>query len=292
MFTFHFKNFLGNLDIQGPSHQGIPKDSPIFIFYKENSDLSKHEILRRFYRLLQENNISFLRPSKNLTEEWVFNLQEFRHSFSCLKDVEYLQGSITIEPEYIRSVNDFESEGVNYTEDTLIKFSVRKEDLKLLKSNQLSVSDELSLSLIRFRKDYPSSKKCGFLMMKFEDTKIQKQIIEVLKTHLSKKGIILLRADEKWYADELFQNIKTYMQGCSFGIALFERINSNDFNPNVSLEIGYMMALGKPVLLLKDKTLASLQTDLVGKLYHSFDYQEPENTIPIVLDKWFNDMDI
>ena len=82
------------------------------------------------------------------------------------------------------------------------------------------------------------------------------------------------------------------MQGCSFGIALFDRINTDEFNPNVSLEIGYMMALNKPVLLLKDKTLKSLQTDLVGKLYYQFDFQYPEKTIPIVLDKWMSDKEI
>jgi spermidine synthase len=129
-------------------------------------------------------------------------------------------------------------------------------------------------------------------MMKFEDSRIQKEIINVLKAHLSEKGITLLRADDKWYADDLFENIKTYMQGCSFGIALFDRINTDEFNPNVSLEIGYMMALNKPVLLLKDKTLKLLQTDLVGKLYHQFDFQYPDKTIPLVLDKWISDKEI
>lgn len=292
MFTFHFKTFVGNLDIQYPNYDGIPNDSPIFIFYREESDLSKHEILRRFYKILQNNNISYLRPSKNLTGEWVFNLKEFRHTFDCLKDVEYLQGSITIEPEYFRKVNDADSDEENLKDETSIKFSVYKEDLHLLKSNQIVITEELSLSLKRFQKDYPITEKCGFLMMKFEDSKIQKEIVEVLKSHLSEKGITLLRADEKWYADDLFENIKTYMQGCAFGIALFDRINTDDFNPNVSLEIGYMMALSKPVLLLKDRTLKSLQTDLVGKLYHQFDFQYPDKTIPLVLDKWISDKEI
>lgn len=292
MFPFHFQNFVGNLDIQYPNYDGIPNDSPVFIFYKENSDLSRHEILRRFFRILQDNNITYLRPAKNLTGEWIFNLKEFRHSFDCLKDVDYLQGSITIEPEYFRKVTESEYDDEDLTEETSIKISVYKEDLALLKSNQPTISDELSLSLKRFRKDYPITEKCGFLMMKFEDSKIQKEIINVLKSHLSEKGITLLRADDKWYADDLFENIKTYMQGCSFGIALFDRINTDEFNPNVSLEIGYMMALNKPVLLLKDKTLKSLQTDLVGKLYHQFDFQYPEKTIPIVLDKWISDKEI
>jgi len=141
MFPFHFKNFVGNLDIEYPNYDGIPKDSPVFIYYKENSDLSKHEIWRRFYRILQENNISYLRPAKNLTGEWIFNLKEFRHTFDCLKDVEYLQGSITIEPEYFRKINDNETDDEDLTEETSIKISVYKEDLTLLKNNQPTISD-------------------------------------------------------------------------------------------------------------------------------------------------------
>ena len=48
MFPFHFRTFVGNLDIKYPDYDGIPNDSPIFLFYKENSDLSKHEIFKRF----------------------------------------------------------------------------------------------------------------------------------------------------------------------------------------------------------------------------------------------------
>lgn len=292
MFPFHFQNFIGTLDIQFPNYKGIPNDSPIFIFYKEKSDLSRHEILKRFYTLLQKNNITYLRPSKHFTGEWIFNLQEFRHSFDCLKDVDYLQGSITLDPEYITKINDTDSNEELIKEETSIKFSVYKEDIHLLNAVQQIISEELSTSLKRFIKDNPKPEKSGFLIMKFEDSKIQNNIVQILKNHLSKQGITLLRADDKWYADDLFENIQTYMHGCSFGIALFDRINSDEFNPNVSLEIGYMMALNKPVLLLKDKTLKSLQTDLVGKLYHQFDFQDPEITIPLVLDKWLKDKEL
>ncbi|SFZ92416.1 hypothetical protein SAMN05428642_102711 [Flaviramulus basaltis] len=292
MFTFNFKVFANHLDIEFPTHKGIPNKSPVHIFYSEKSDLSKHEILKRFYKILQKAEISYLRPIRNITGEWIFDLKEFRHNFDCLKDVDYLKGAITIEPEYIRKIHNIDSYDENLSDETTIKFSVYEEDLKFLKGNHVTISDELTLSLKRFIKDFPEPEKCGFLMMKFEDSKMQLEIIDVLKSHLIEKGIMLLRADDKWYADDLFENIKTYMQGCSFGIALFDRINTEEFNPNVSLEIGYMMALSKPVLLLKDKNLKSLQTDLVGKLYHQFDFQNPEKTIPIVIDKWLNDKEI
>jgi len=49
------------------------------------------------------------------------------------------------------------------------------------------------------------------------------------------------------------------------------------------------MAMNKPVLLLKDKTLANLQADLAGKLYKQFDPHDPEGTIPNQLETWLQD---
>lgn len=292
MFTFHFKNFIGILDIQSPRHD-IPPESPVFIFYTEKGDLSKHEILRRFQKLLSKYNISYLRPFKNLTGEWIFDLSEFKYNFDCLNKTKYLKGKITLEPEYIRKVEKDEYSDEIISEETTIKISVYPEDLNSYDTMiDFSIAEELNQPLKRFRKDFNPSDVCGFLMMKYEDSKIQTEIIGIIKDKFNDRGIKILRADDKWYADDLLVNIKTYMHGCSFGVAIFERINSEYFNPNVSLEIGYMMAINKPILFLKDSTLKSLQTDLIGKLYHEYDFQSPEKTLPIVIDKWISDNEI
>ena len=114
-------------------------------------------------------------------------------------------------------------------------------------------------------------------------------MVDYIKKTLAKHGIKGLRADDKEYMDDLFPNIKTYMHGCDFGIAVFDRITEDDFNPNVSLEVGYMLGMGKNVLLLKDKTLKYLQTDLTGKLYKPFDTTDIENTMPQQIEKWLAD---
>lgn len=276
MFVFHFINFVGTLDIQAPRYDGIPPNSPIIIDYKERENLSKHEILRRFSRILTNNNITYLRPVKSIAGEWLLNLQEFRYSFECLKNSTDFNTSITIEPEYFQKTEYEEFTDRIIYHETSIKFSVYPEDISLLAVNAAStiLHEELKEPLERFRMDYGINDKCGFLMMKFEDSILQRKIVEIIKSHFERKGIKILRADDKWYADDLFENIKTYMHGCNFGVALFERINSNDFNPNVSLEIGYMMAMNKPILFLKDRTLNSLHTDLVGKLYHEYDFSK------------------
>ena len=155
----------------------------------------------------------------------------------------------------------------------------------------ISVS-ELAKFIGAFRKDYPIPQKTAFLMMKFDDTKEHSRIVSVIKETLKIHNIIGLRADDKQYSDDLFSNVRTYMHCCDFGIAIFERLTKEDFNPNVSLEVGYMMGLGKPVCLLKDRTLNNLHTDLTGKLYKAFDTHDVENTLPEQLEKWLKDKEI
>ena len=125
--------------------------------------------------------------------------------------------------------------------------------------------------------------------MKFGKTPAHTAITEIVRETLKKYGLEALRADDKEYHEDLFPNVQTYMHGSGFGIAVMERIEAEEFNPNVSLEVGYMLAHRKPVLLLKDSTLKGLHADLVGKLYRPFDFQRPQETIPTQLKSWLED---
>jgi hypothetical protein len=147
-------------------------------------------------------------------------------------------------------------------------------------------------SLAAFRRDYDPQQKTAFVMMQFGDTRAHASIFESISRALATKEITALRADSKQYHDDLFPNVLTYVYGCTFGIAVFERIEQEAFNPNVSLEVGYMFGLGKPVCLLKDRTLKTLHTDLVGKLYRQFDPLNPEKTVPTALEAWLRDKNL
>jgi hypothetical protein len=148
---------------------------------------------------------------------------------------------------------------------------------------------EIFSGIESFRRDFPAGQKTAFVVMSFQATPAHEAIVETLKKVLAGHNIIALRADDKEYTDNLYGNIRTYMHACDFGIAVFERITSNDFNPNVSLEVGYLMGMGRKVLLLKDKTLPSLPTDLVGQLYKPFDPQNISGTMPAQVEKWLKD---
>ncbi|WP_197513130.1 hypothetical protein [Acidihalobacter aeolianus] len=156
-------------------------------------------------------------------------------------------------------------------------------------SEQAISTPEIASGLEKFRKDYPNGTKTAFIIMQFGNTKLHNEIVETIKEILKRNNIVGLRADDKEYMDDLFPNVKVYMHACDFGIAVFDRITENDFNPNVTLEVGYMLGMGKDVLLLKDKTLKSLSTDLTGRLYKQFDTTEVKNSLPEQLEKWLSD---
>jgi len=140
----------------------------------------------------------------------------------------------------------------------------------------------------RFENDYPEPRHTAFIIMRFGNTIAHKAILNAIRKTLKRYGIEAIRADDKTYADSLMTNVRTLMHGCGFGIAVFERIESDAHNPNVALEVGYMLALGKPICLLKDKSLSGLPTDMVGSLYYEFDVFDPEITIEKAISAWLN----
>lgn len=148
---------------------------------------------------------------------------------------------------------------------------------------------EIQDSLKRFKEDYPDQATTAFILMQFGQTKAHDEITAAVKEGLAKHGIIGIRADDREYHDDLFPNVLTYIHGCGLGVAVFERIEAERFNPNVALEVGYMFAMRKPVCLLKDQTLSALHADLIGKLFRQFDTQNPGETIPPTVSKWLSD---
>ena len=140
--------------------------------------------------------------------------------------------------------------------------------------------------------DYPNPDTNIFIMMRFRDAPQQKDILSTIRKSLADYGINALRADDKSYAQSLFANIRSYMNACNRGIAVFEQIDDTDFNPNVSIELGYMISQGKKVLLFKEKRLKALPTDIVGQLYKPFDSYDIQTTIDSGINEWLRDIGV
>ena len=148
---------------------------------------------------------------------------------------------------------------------------------------------EILESIERFREDHPDPNKVAFIMMRFGRTRVHSDITDAIRHGLAEQDIDGVRADDKRYHDHVFFNILTYLHGCGLGVAVYDRIEAETYNPNVALEVGYLFAMRKPVCLLKDQTLTTLPTDLVGQLYDPFDPLDARGTIPPVLSKWLSD---
>ncbi len=231
---------------------------------------------------LESDEATWFSPGR---KEWLFDLDRMKEQFEGLQALDWCRGRVYVEPEFQVEKERAAISRSKYYE-TFIVFYLNPGALGM---TPMHVPPEIQQSIRDFRLDHPDPGKVAFLMMKYGKTKAHENIVEGIKQALAPQGIVALRADEKDYHADLYPNILTYLHGCGFGIAVFERIEQEEFNPNVSLEVGYMIALEKRVCLLKDRTLPKLHTDLVSKLYKEFDPQDPIASIPPVLKKWMKD---
>ena len=243
---------------------------------------NRSQTIKKVERSLK-NDIPWITTGR---KEWVFDLDKLKEAFPDLSVIEWFKGKVYIEPEF-----ESKKGRIKTFYESILSFYITPEDLRGC-DILIEPPIEINESLERFKRDYPDPTKVAFIMMQFGKTDAHEEIVKAIRNVLSSHGIEGVRADDREYHDDLFPNVTTYMYGCGVGIAVFERIEEDEFNPNVSLEVGYMFALKKPVCLLKDKTLKTLHADLVGKLYKSFDPQDPANSIPIELSKWLNDKQI
>lgn len=155
------------------------------------------------------------------------------------------------------------------------------------KLGDLSGLENLVVPLRTFMKDHPLYERNVFVMMRFADHPTLVGAYQAVKSTLAECGFDAVRADDRDYTGEVWSNIQTYMHGCSLGLAIVEDFTGvRDFNPNVSLELGYMLARQKRVLILKEKTLPSLPTDVVNRLYRPFDMFNLGDTISSQVSQW------
>lgn len=136
--------------------------------------------------------------------------------------------------------------------------------------------------------DHPCYEKNVFLIMRFREESPFPKIVTILRDLCAENGLTLLRADDREYTGDLWDNVMTYMYSCASAIAIFDQVNSREFNPNVAIEVGFMLATGKPVLLLKDQAIAAMPTDIVGKTYRPFNTYDLSTLQPQVM-KWIRD---
>jgi len=256
-----------------------------FNLASSSSQYQRRQAIKEIEGIIEKNNIHWVTPGH---KEWTLDLDKLKAFCPKLSSKDWLKGEVSIEPEF-ETEERIVFDKPHY--DARVAFYIVQEVLRG-SAMVLEAPAAIKKSLALFERDYPDSTKVAFIMMQFGKTKAHDEIVEAIKIVLDSHGISGVRADDKQYHDDLFYNVMTYLNGCGFGIAVFDRIETEEFNPNVSFEVGYMFALRRDVCLLKDRTLKTLPTDLVGKLYKVFDTQEPDKTIIGEVSQWLSDKGI
>jgi len=252
---------------------------------------SEDMVKNKMSRWLTENPADWI-----LAKEagFLFDLDKLRQESPEFASMKWLTGRAFVEPE-VRVIPHIQTravfdEPISSSLDCEVRISFYLTPQAIgAQSLPAQTPPEIAESLAIFKQEHSNPNTTAFIMMRMLKTPAHEEINHAIKNTLRQHGIAGLRVDDKEYNPDLFLNIRTYMHGCGFGVAVFERIEEEQFNPNISLEVGYMLALGKAVCLLKDRTLKTLPADLIGKLYRPFDPQNITETIARALPAWLHD---
>ncbi len=158
--------------------------------------------------------------------------------------------------------------------------------LSLGRLGDLNGVEHLETALRAFLEDHPEPDRNVFVIMRFHETDQFEEIHAAIRDALAARGLTAVRADDRDYTGEVWTNVQVYMTGCRLGIAVFEDIEERNFNPNVAVEVGYMIAKQKRLLLLKERRLPNMPTDVVHRLYRPFDVHKITETVTRQVSEW------
>ena len=131
-----------------------------------------------------------------------------------------------------------------------------------------------------------SSNNNVFIIMRFGQDSQFLEIETSIKDTLNKFDLKGILAKDVQLHNLLWNNVQYCMDYSRYSIVVFERLRQPEFNPNVSLELGYMLALKRPCLLLKEKSMPVLPSDIVGHLYTPFNMFNIKESINQAVEKW------
>jgi hypothetical protein len=126
-----------------------------------------------------------------------------------------------------------------------------------------------------------------FVMMRYDEGADYERLEGAIKSSLKRFGFNGVLARDKRFRPQLWDNIEFCMRHSRYGVVVFEQNPRRpEFNPNVSVELGFMMALKKDCLILKEKELPHLPTDILGHLYTEFHRDRMESEVEAAIRSW------
>jgi len=107
------------------------------------------------------------------------------------------------------------------------------------------------------------------------------QLVKRLREACSIHGLNLLLASDGNAEDTLWSNVVTYMWGAKYAIVVMDSADGV-LNSNVLIEIGGMLMTGRRCAILRDATVPTMPTDLVGHIYKPVDLKDHEAATAVV----------
>ncbi len=125
-----------------------------------------------------------------------------------------------------------------------------------------------------------------FVIMRYGDDPIYKSLERIIKQVVQSYGFDTNRLKISAVYDKTWRNVEFCMKNSRYAIVVFEREMQPELNPNVAVELGYMLGLGKRSLLLKERSIPPLPTDVVGHLYETFKARSVKVTVSRAIERW------
>jgi hypothetical protein len=117
-----------------------------------------------------------------------------------------------------------------------------------------------------------------------------KNALEIAQTTFEAHGLEFHLASDRQLHDDLWTNVAAHMWACRYGVAFFEDLArpANGLNYNLTTEVGAMLMTGRRCCLLKDPSIKSLPTDLVGRIRKDVSFED-EDAVATLLHSWIRD---
>ena len=111
-------------------------------------------------------------------------------------------------------------------------------------------------------------------------------VIDAVADGIRKRNYKARIASDAIHHRWLWDNVELYLLGCSRGVAIVEDKYLPELNPNVAIEWGWMAAMGRNVLFLREKSFRHERADWTGLINDPFDWDDPVPGVEKALDKF------
>lgn len=112
-----------------------------------------------------------------------------------------------------------------------------------------------------------SGKKAVLVLMRAANLPPLHELFRVIAVQASALGLEAVRPEQRLVAPDLWRNSEAYMRAADAAIAVFDDLpepwrHLPSHSPRLAVEVGYMLGQGKPVMLLRDRSLAVQPSEL------------------------------